>query len=88
LLSEPVRWLLLLILTLPPDALGYASTGWTVSLLRDALARWLAVRVSDATVRRALDRSDLAWKRPRYVLRPDPDREKKTQDSPADHAAP
>jgi transposase len=55
-------------------------------LLRDILATRIGMHVSDATLRRALHRLDHAWKRPRYVLQPDPEREKKTQDSPTDRA--
>jgi transposase len=73
-----VRWSL----SQPPDALGYASVGWTTALMREHLATWMGVRVSDATIRRALHRLDYVWKRPRYVLQPDPDREKKKQNSP------
>jgi transposase len=83
-LSEPLRRVLVWLLKQPPDAFGYAAVGWTASLLREVLATWTGVLVSDDTLRRALHQHDHAWKRPRYVLRPDPDREKKTQDSPAD----
>ncbi len=86
-LSGPVRRLLVWLLKQPPDAFGYRATGWTVALLRLHLAKRMDVHVSDDTLRRALHQQDHAWKRPRYVLRPDPDREKKTLDSPADRAA-
>lgn len=85
--SEPVRRFLLWLLRQPPDAFGDAAVGWTVSLLLDVLAKRVGIRVSDATLRRVLHQLDHAWKRPRYVLRPDPDREKKTPDSSANCAA-
>lgn len=82
-LSVPARRFLVWLLRQPPDAFGYRATGWTVALLRELLAKHLGIHVSDETLRRALHEQDHAWKRPRYVLRPDPDREKKTLDSPA-----
>ncbi len=85
-LSEPLRRVVTWLLQQPPDAFGYAAVGWTVSLLRDILATRIGMHVSDATLRRALHRLDHAWKRPRYVLRPDAEREKKTQDSPTNRA--
>jgi transposase len=83
-LSVALRGVLEWLLKQPPDAFGYAAVGWTTSLLRDVLATRMDVHVSDDTVRRALHQMDHAWKRPRYVLRPDPDREKKTLDSAED----
>lgn len=55
-----------------PQAHGYAATGWTVPLLRTALAQrgWVA---GERTIRRTLHRLGWRWKRPKYVLgRPDP----------------
>jgi transposase len=69
-------WLRLL-LARPPQWLGYAAVNWTVPLLREALHRDTGQRPSEDTVRRALHRLGFVWKRPRYVLAPDPDREKK-----------
>jgi len=63
---------LLEVVTSDPQAAGYASTGWTVPLLRTELARggW---RASGRTIRRTLHRLGWVWKRPRLVLgRPDP----------------
>ena len=66
-----------------PDELGYTGVNWTVPLLRaylhDQTGSWLC----DDTIRRQLDRLGYVWKRFRYVLPPDPEREKKTRDSPA-----
>jgi transposase len=66
-----------------PTDFGYAGTGWTVPLLQ----QWLAEdspgsRFSAATLRRRLRERDYVWKRFRYVLSPDPAREKKTPDPP------
>jgi transposase len=85
-LSGALRGVLVWLLKQPPDAFGYAAVGWTTSLLRDVLTTRMKVRVSDDTIRRALHQRDHAWKRPRYVLRPDPDREKKTLDSSEDRS--
>ena len=61
-----------------PDQLGYPAVNWTVPLLREALQDGTGHWVSDDTVRRALDRLGYTWKRPRYVLDPDPELENKT----------
>src|SRR5215210_1266047 len=61
-----------------PDALGYAAVNWTVGLLREHLRRSAGLGVSDDTIRRELQRQGYVWKRFRYVLPPDPEREKKT----------
>jgi transposase len=68
-----------------PTDFGYAATGWTVPLLQ----QWLAgdrtgPRLSAATLRRRLRARDYVWKRFRYVLSPDPQREKKTSHPPPD----
>jgi transposase len=55
-----------------PQTRGYHATGWTVPLLRTALAT-AGYAVSTKTIRRALHRLDYRWKRPKYVLgRADP----------------
>ena len=55
---------------------------WTVPLLRayfhDQADCWL----SEDTIRRQLQRLGYVWKRYRYVLPPDPEREKKTRHPP------
>jgi transposase len=58
----------------PPDRFGYSATGWTVPLLQSHLARWDLDGFCDATVRRQLHALGYVWKRPRYVLDPDPRR--------------
>lgn len=83
-LAEPTEALLPSLLGQSPQDLGYPHTDWTVPLLRQELEKGIGLRPSDETVRRALRRLGYLWKRPRYVLDPDPQREKKTADPPAD----
>jgi len=70
-----------------PEQWGYQASEWTVPLLIEHLAAQSGQGVSDATVRRQLRRMGYVWKRPRYVLQPDPAREKKACHSPAAQAA-
>jgi transposase len=84
LLTEDHEDLLRSLLTCSPQELGYPATDWTVPLLQQELEPELGQRPSDDTVRRGLHQLGYVWKRPRYVLAPDPEREKKTADSPAD----
>jgi hypothetical protein len=58
----------------PPDHFGYQATGWTVPLLQSHLAHWDLTDFSDASLRRQLHALGYVWKRPRYVLAPDPRR--------------
>jgi transposase len=69
------------LLRLAPQQCGYRATHWTVRLLRDQLRQDLQQEYSDDTIRRGLHRLGYVWKRPRYVLAPDPQREKKTPNS-------
>ena len=78
LLDEDDAHLLEAFLALSPQDLGYPQVTWTVPLLRQALDFITGRRVSEDTLRRALRRLEYVWKRPRYVLEPDPEREKKT----------
>jgi transposase len=71
-----------------PQDLGYPSVDWTVPLLREHLAEPGGWSPSDDTIRRAIRRLGYVWKRPRYVLEPDPELEKKTADPPHGPAAP
>lgn len=73
--------LLPILLKLPPTTFGYQATYWTVPLLKDQLQQNLEQEYSDDTIRRGLHRLGYVWKRPRYVLMPDPAREKKTPNS-------
>ncbi|WP_437605412.1 helix-turn-helix domain-containing protein [Sorangium sp. So ce834] len=86
-MSDAERRFLAWSLDQPPSALGYAAVGWTTALLSEHLAKWMRVHISGATVRRELRRLDYVWKRPRYVLQPDPDREKKTPNPPTNPAS-
>jgi transposase len=84
LLDEDQEHLLEALLAASPQDHGYPHTSWTVPLLREALEIATEQRVSEDTVRRALHRLGYVWKRPRYDLVPDPEREKKTPHPPAD----
>src|SRR5947209_12090212 len=66
---------------------GFPSVGWTVPLLQQALEIATEQRLSQDTLRRALHQRDYQWKRPRYDLEPDPEREKKTPHPPANRGA-
>jgi transposase len=67
----------------PPDCLGYPAVNWTIPLLQEYLGHWCDRRPGANTVRRELHRRGYVWKRFRYVLDPDPEREKKTGHPPA-----
>lgn len=73
--------LLGVLLTLPPQRFGYHAHCWTVPLLQDQLKKNMGEEYSASTVRRGLQRLNYVWKRPRYVLVPDPEQEKKTRNS-------
>jgi transposase len=83
LLTEDTEDLLRLLLTCSPQDLGYPATDWTVRLLQQELESEMSQRPSDDTIRRGLHQLGYVWKRPRYVLAPDEEREKKTADSAA-----
>ena len=59
-----------------PDELGYVEVNWTVSLLQEHLNRHSGRWLADDTIRRELDGRGYVWERFRYVLPPDPEREK------------
>ena len=67
----------------PPERFGYAAVSWTVDLLQQQLAPLCEGGLSTRTIRRQLDDLGYVWKRPRYVLDPDPERDKKTAHPPA-----
>jgi transposase len=69
-----------------PDQLGYQAAEWTVPLLQEHPARCAGRRPSATSIRRRLHDLGYAWKRPRYVLDPDPERDKKTAHPPGDPA--
>lgn len=81
LLDEDQEHLLEALLAASPQDLGYPHVNWTVPLLREVLENATEQRVSDHTVRRALEGLNYVWKRPRYDLAPDLEREKKTPHS-------
>ncbi len=92
--GRPLRWpnqeetILRALLACSPQELGYVQVSWTVPLLQEAFQRRTGNVFADSTIRRALQRLDYVWKRPRYILEPDLQREKKTADSAANsHAA-
>ena len=66
----------------PPDRFGYQAVCWTVGLLQQQLAPLCEDGLSTRTIRRQLDDLGYVWKRPRYVLDPDPERDKKTAHRP------
>jgi len=88
--GRPLRWttqeeaILRALLACSPQELGYVQVSWTVPLLQQALQRRTGNSFADSTIRRALGRLDYVWKRPRYRLEPDLQREKKTADSATD----
>ena len=65
-----------------PEPFGYQAVEWTVPLLGEHLALWCGVRPSASSIRRQLHALGYVWKRPRYVLDPDPEREKKKANPP------
>jgi transposase len=77
LLDEDGTALLRSLLDCSPQDLGYFATNWTVPLLQEHLQHTTGQFLSDETIRRGLRRLGCEWKRPRYVLAPDPEREKK-----------
>lgn len=84
--TEEARALIVELLTSSPAQRGYYAMNWTVPLLIEELWHAIGRRFSDDTVRRELHRLGYVWKRPRYVLEPDPEREKKEANSQANTA--
>lgn len=66
-----------------PREFGFHAVSWTAGLLRAHLERVLDWTVSESSVRRELHALGYVWKRFRYTLRPDPEREKKRPDPQA-----
>lgn len=87
LLDDDAEALLRELLRSSPQQMGFAEASWTVPRLQEALESGTGVWFADSTVRRALQRLDYVWKRPRYRLAPDPEREKKTAHPPANPGA-
>jgi transposase len=84
--TEDSQSLLRELLTTSPDRLGYFAVNWTVPLLREQLEHRTGQRLCDDTIRGQLHRMGYVWKRSRYVLDPDPEREKKAPDPPKNQA--
>jgi transposase len=85
--TEDARAVLVALLGHGPQRLGWQQANWTVGLLAQELRRRSGRGFSQDTIRRELRRQGFVWKRPRYLLDPDPEREKKTAHPPADPAA-
>lgn len=77
--DEGMRELLDQWLAESPEEHGYAVASWTVPLLAEQFRHARDQAVSEHTLRRELHRRGYTWKRSRYVLEPDPEREKKTK---------
>jgi transposase len=60
-----------------PSPGGYRNWEWTAGVLLEHRARWDGRSWSDTTLRRQLHHGGYVWKRPRYVLLPDPQRARK-----------
>jgi transposase len=60
-----------------PREFGFEAVGWTAELLQTYLNQELGFDVSLTSIRRQLHTLDYVWKRHRYILAPDPQREKK-----------
>lgn len=71
-----------------PDELGYPALNWTVGLLQEHMETCLGWCPSEESLRDQLHRLGYVWKRPRYRLEPDPQREKKTRVASLLQAAP
>jgi transposase len=88
--GRPLLWsaqqhaLLSTLLQSTPDRWGYFAVHWTVPLLREQIERTTGQKFSEDTIRRALERQDYVWKRFRYALDPDPQKEKKTLSAASD----
>jgi transposase len=80
--TDELQALLAASLEVPPDYFGYQAVEWTAPLLREHLTFWDGTRPSLRSIRRQLHQQGYVWKRPRYVLDPDPDAEKKTPHPP------
>jgi transposase len=90
--GRPPRWtaevecVLVECLKWPPDCWNYQAVSWTVPLLQNWLIEQTGLSFSESAIRQHLHRMGYTWKRPRYVLEPDPEREKKKANSPQNPA--
>jgi transposase len=85
--TDDARAMLPALLGHDPQQLGWQQANWTVGLLGQELLLRCGQELSEDTIRRELRRQGFVWKRPRYVLDPDPERDKKTPHPPADSRA-
>lgn len=69
-----------------PGNWGFQAVSWTVPLLQCWLGEHIGLTFSETTIRQRLHSLGYTWKRPRYILAPDPEREKKKADSPQNPA--
>lgn len=60
-----------------PREVGFQAVSWTAGLLKAHLQEVLDFDVSTRSIRRKLHDLEYVWKRFRYRLKPDPEREKK-----------
>jgi transposase len=84
--TEPMQAALRQLMATKPDQLGYFAVNWTVPLLGEQLEHFTGQRPCDDTIRDQLGRMGYVWKRPRYVLEPDTELEKKTPHPPRNPA--
>ena len=75
--TEELDEMIQALLSHSPDQLGYCATNWTTALMRRHISRWTGESFSDDTLRRRLHQLGYAWKRPRYLLAPDPQKGQK-----------
>jgi transposase len=76
---------ILALLRCDPLKLGYASSIWTVPLIRTHLREHFGCELSECTLHRRLHAAGLRWKRPRYVFaQKEPNRAQKKGGSFAD----
>ena len=76
--TDPYSQLLQMLLRQSPQQRDYWAVEWTVPLLRQELQQMSGQWFAEDTIRRELQRLGYVWKRSRYRLAPDPQREKKT----------
>lgn len=72
---DVVEALLEALMIVSPERCGYHATHWTLPLLTDQVCKNLGRDCCEMTIRRRLHRLGYVWKRRRYVLVPDPQRE-------------
>ena len=60
-----------------PGEYGYMAVGWTVELLRQHLKTSAGITASADSIRDRIHAKGFVWKRPRYILQPDPERDEK-----------